>query len=250
MKSLLYVWLIITFSCALAGCAKDAGDQASATTLQPQPAAPTDPAPAPAPATSAKAADPTPASKVADAAPVKPAAARMFKVTEGTELSVFLTAPISTAKNKAGDTFTATIANPIVVNGETIVERGATVQGRVVDAEGSGRVKGTANIRLALTSIIDGGKSYPIVTRPYVAEAESTKGRDVGAIAGGGGIGAAIGALAGGKKGAATGAVIGGAAGTGAVLATKGKEVEFNSEAKLNFALEKSAELPKIHSAH
>ena len=142
--------------------------------------------------------------------------------------------------------FTGTIADPVIVNGETIVERGATVQGRVVDAEGSGRVKGTANIQLALLSIDAGSKSYPIATRPYVAEAEATKGRDAGVIAGGGGIGAAIGAIAGGKKGAAKGALIGGVAGTGAVLATKGKEVEFNSETKLNFTLEKSAELPKI----
>src|SRR5207247_108819 len=138
------------------------------------------------------------------------------------------------------------IAEPIIVNGETIVDRGATVQGRIVDAQGSGRVKGTANIRLTLMSIDSGGKSYPITTRPYFAEAESTKGRDAGIVAGGGGIGAAIGALAGGGKGAVKGAVIGGAAGAGAVLATKGKEVEFNSETKLNFALEKPVELPKI----
>ena len=37
---------------------------------------------------------------------------------------------------------------------------------------------------------------------------------------------------------------MGGAAGTGEVLATKGKEVEFDSESKLKFTLEKAAELP------
>jgi hypothetical protein len=42
------------------------------------------------------------------------------------------------------------------------------------------------------------------------------------------------------------GAVIGGAAGTGAVLATKGKEVEFDTETRISFALEKPAELPKV----
>ncbi|HSU88209.1 MAG TPA: hypothetical protein VLL56_05210, partial [Terriglobia bacterium] len=147
---------------------------------------------------------------------------------------------------KAGDSFKASIAEPIVVNGETVVGRGTRVEGRVVDAEGSGRIKGRANIRLVLTSIVDGAKTYPIVTRPYVAEAEATKGRDAGIIAGGAGIGAAIGALTGGKKGALEGGAIGGGAGTAAVLATKGKEVEFGSETRLNFTLDRPAQVSRI----
>jgi hypothetical protein len=243
MKSLLYVLLAVTLACALAGCAEDTTQQASATT--PQPAENAGAAPASAPPADAKAAESKPAPKPADV-PVKPAAPRTFTVPEGTPVTILLNDPISTARNKAGDKFTASLADPIVVNGETIVPRGASVNGTVVDAEGSGRVKGKASIRLTLNSIAAGGKTYPITTRPFEAEAEATKGRDAGVIAGGGGIGAAIGALAGGKKGAATGAIIGGAAGTGAVLATKGKEVEFNSETKLNFTLEKSTELPRL----
>jgi len=157
-----------------------------------------------------------------------------------------LTDSISTGKNKAGDQFMASLAEPIVVKGETVVERGAKIRGLVADAEGSGRVKGTANIRLILTSIIAGEKTYPIVTKPYYAESAATKGRDAGIVGGAAGIGAAIGAIAGGKGGAGKGAIIGGAAGTGTVLATKGKEVEFDSETKLKFMLEKSASLPKI----
>jgi hypothetical protein len=41
----------------------------------------------------------------------------------------------------------------------------------------------------------------------------------------GAGAGAVIGAVVGGKSGAAKGAAIGGAAGTGVVMATRGKEV-------------------------
>jgi hypothetical protein len=242
MKSTVRVLLFVMVICGLAACAKDTSQEAAGTAGQPET---TVNAPSSAPGTP-NSAVPKPAEKAANSTPPKPAVARTFEIPAGTEVSVFLTQPISTAKNKTGDTFTATIADPIIVNGETVVERGVSVQGKVVDAEGSGRVKGKANIRLALTSILAGEKAYPIVTQPFAAEADSTKGRDAGVIAGGGGVGAAIGAIAGGKKGAATGAIIGGAAGTGAVLATKGKEVEFNSETKLKFALEKSAELPKI----
>src|SRR5207244_8770382 len=125
----------------------------------------------------------------APAAPPAPrvTAPKTFEIPEGTELTVLLIDPISTGKNKAGDSFTASIAEPIVVNGETIVGRGAKVEGRVVDAEGSGRIEGRATIRLVLTSIVDGAKTYPIVTRPYVAEAEATNDRDAGIIDGGAG---------------------------------------------------------------
>jgi len=242
MKRLVYIVLITAFAFAFNGCAKDSAEEATATALPPAkaPAAESPKAAAPKMAP-ARAAAPAPAP-----ARPKPSIPTTVQIPEGTELTVLLIDSISTGKNKAGDPFMASLADPIVVDGRTVVGRGTKVQGRVVDAEGSGRVKGKANIRLVLTSILDAGKSYPIVTKPFVAEAESSKGRDAGIIGGAAGLGAAIGAIAGGKGGAAKGAIIGGAAGTGTVLATKGKEVEFDSETKLKFTLEKDAQLPKM----
>jgi hypothetical protein len=239
MKKILLLISVVAMTFALASCTKDESPEANATATTPDNAATA--APGAAKPAAAKTAD----AKPADAAP-KPAAPRTFTVPNATAISVFLNDPISTAKNKAGETFSARVADPVIVNGETVIERGATVKGKIVDAEDSGRVKGKASIRLALTSIVAGEKSYAIVTEPYSEEAESTKKRDAGVIAGAGGVGAAIGAIAGGGKGAVKGAVIGGAAGTGAVLATKGKEVELGTETKLTFALGKATELPKI----
>ena len=243
MNRLWNVLFVIAITCILAGCSKDTAEEASATGVQPE--QPADSASTAAPAATKRVTRKVDAPAPAPAAP-KVIPSKTFEIPEGTELTVLLIDPISTAKNKAGDSFTASIAEPIVVNGETVIGRGAKVEGRVVDAEGSRRIKGRANIRLVLTSIVDGAKTYPIVTRPYVAEAESTKGRDAGIIAGGAGIGAAIGALTGGKKGALEGGAIGGGAGTAAVLATKGKDVEFGSETKLNFTLERSAQVSRI----
>jgi hypothetical protein len=227
-----------------AGCSTDSAPEATA---QPSEAAPEAGAAPAAPAES-----PTAAPKPAASAPVPPparaAAPRTFTLPQGTEITVVLTDSISTAKNKAGDEFEASVAETIVIDGQTVVEKGARVAGRIVDAEGAGRVSGRANIRMVLTSIGDGAKTYPIVTQPFVAEAEATKGRDAGIIGGAAGIGAAIGAIAGGGSGAAKGAVIGGAAGTGTVLATKGREVEFGSESRLKFTLEKAASVPRIIS--
>jgi hypothetical protein len=251
MKNVLLVLLASILAFGAVGCSNDQATNATA-----EPAAP---AATPAPAGTDAPANVAPrapaavpaapsAPKPVAAAPARPAPPRMFEVPQGTELTVVLINPISTATNKAGDNFTASLAEPIVVGGQTVAAKGALVNGRVVDAEGSGRVSGKANIRLVLTSIAAAGKTHPIVTTPFVAEAEATKKRDGGIIGGAAGIGAAIGAIAGGKGGAAKGAIIGGAAGTGTVLATKGKEVEFDSESRLKFTLEKSVSLPKITS--
>jgi len=66
---------------------------------------------------------------------------------------------------------------------------------------------------------------------------------DAAIIGGGAGVGAAIGAIAGGGKGAAIGAAVGGAGGTGTVLATKGKEVKYDAESKLEFTLDKDVKI-------
>ena len=239
MKKILSLISVLAITFALVSCSKDESPEANAT-----PAAAADNTAANASSAAAPgAAKATPAKP---AEPPKPAAPRTFTVPNGTAIAVFLNDPISTGKNKTGETFTARVADPVVVNGETVIERGATVKGKIVEAEESGRVKGKANIRMELTSIVAGEKSYPIATGDFSEEAASSTKRDAGLIAGGGGLGAAIGAIAGGGKGAVKGAVIGGAAGTGAVLATKGKEVELGTETKLTFPLEKAAELPKI----
>lgn len=207
----------------------------------PAPVAPSDPAPAaPAPAIAAVKDDvPAPA----PAPPPAPRKVEPVVIPSGTELSVILSDALNSGKNKAGDTFTASLAAPVYVDGKTILERGAKLEGTVVVVQGSGRVSGKANMSLALTGVVYKGKVTPITTRDLAAEAESSTGRDAKVVGGGAGLGALIGAIAGGKKGAAVGAAVGGAGGTGAVLATKGKEVDYPSEAKLTFVLDRELSL-------
>jgi hypothetical protein len=214
---------------AIAGACAPAGEDETSTTAEETKeesteAAKADKAPTPAPAPA-------------------PAPPRVVTVPAGTTLSVILSTPLSSAKNQAGDSFTGNLAEPVVVNGKTVLAKGTKVEGKVVAAEGSGRVSGKATMSLALTSATVGGKTISLDTSNLSAEAESTKGRDAAIIGGGAGVGAAIGAITGGKKGAAIGAAVGGGAGTGTVLATKGKEVEFAAETRLDFTLAKDAKI-------
>jgi hypothetical protein len=164
-------------------------------------------------------------------------------IPSGTLLKVALIDAVDSDKSSAGDLFLANLSESVTVDGATLLEKGTQVRGRVVEAEGAGRVKGLASIQLKLTEIVLGDRMIAITTDTYGATAESQKTRDVGVIGGGAGVGAVIGAIAGGKKGAAIGAATGGGAGTGIVLATKGKEIHYGPETRLNFTLTNSVKL-------
>ena len=164
-------------------------------------------------------------------------------IPSGTVLKVTLIDALDSDTSTAGDQFQANLSEAIVSDGATLLAKGTKVRGRVIGVEESGRVKGRASISLVLTDIVQGGRMIPITTGTHADTADSTQKRDAGIIAGGAGVGAAIGAIAGGKKGAAIGAATGGGAGTGIVLATKGNDVHYDPETRLNFTLTNSVQL-------
>jgi hypothetical protein len=165
-------------------------------------------------------------------------APRKYTVPEGTEISVRLIDAISTETNEAGDTFMASLSEPLKTDGVTLFPQDTFVKGKVVSVEEPGRVHGVASISLELTELQAGkGKSVPIKTETFAEQAKAEKKKDAAIIGGGAGIGTAIGAIAGGKKGAVIGAAIGGAGSTGYVLSTKGKQIKYPSETLMTFKL-------------
>ena len=201
-------------------------------------AAPTPPAPAPTPATVTESA---PRAIEIPQPPPPPPPARKVTVTAGTLLPVRLIETISSDRNHPGDTFTASLEEPLVIDGFVIAEKGARVEGRIVDTRQAGRVQGLASIALELTRLATSdGQNVEIATDSFTQAGPESKGADAAKIGGAAAIGAAIGAIAGGGKGAAIGAGVGGAAGTGGVLATRGKPAVLPSETKLSFRLSNS----------
>jgi hypothetical protein len=160
-------------------------------------------------------------------------------VPTGTPIRVVLGDSVGTEMSKPGMEFSVRLAAPVVVNGKTVLEKGTAATGRVLDVQRPGRVKGRARLSLTLTSVEKDGKLVPVETQAFAVVAGSDKKRDAGIIGGAAGVGAAIGAITGGKKGAATGAAIGGAGGTATVLATRGDDLHYPPETRLNFVLAK-----------
>ncbi|HET9179370.1 MAG TPA: BON domain-containing protein [Terriglobia bacterium] len=165
-------------------------------------------------------------------------------LSSGTMISVRLNQGISTNRNKSGDAFTATLEQPVVVNGWVVARRGQTIEGRVLNAVKGGRVKGTSKLQIALTrlTLVD-GQQLPVQTQFVQASGGTTRGRDASAIGTTTGAGAVIGAIAGAGEGAAIGAGIGAAAGVAGVLLTRGRPTVIPPEALLTFRLETSADI-------
>lgn len=170
----------------------------------------------------------------------KPAPRQPHSVTvpAGTMITVRLREELSTKNSQDGQNFTATLDQPLVVDGFVIAERGSSQRGRIVELDRAGRVKGRAALAVELTELNTAdGQKIALKTDSFRKEAESGMKGDMAKTGVAAGIGAAIGAIAGGGKGAAIGAGIGGAAGAGGVLATRGKDASLPSETRLTFRL-------------
>ncbi|HYP06742.1 MAG TPA: hypothetical protein VER03_10975 [Bryobacteraceae bacterium] len=159
-------------------------------------------------------------------------------IPAGTLLSVRVDQRLSSDMIQSGDSFRASLDQPLVVDGAVIAERGARIEGRVAESDAGGRVRGTASMALELVRLnTSDGQRVRLQTEGFTKRAERSTKKDAAKVGIGAGLGAAIGAIAGGGKGAAIGAGIGGAAGTGAVMTSRGEPVEIPAETRLTFRI-------------
>jgi hypothetical protein len=168
-----------------------------------------------------------------------PLAPPTLTLPAGSVIQIRTTDFLSSDKSKKGDTFIATLAQPIVINGWVVMRRGQTITGTVTDAVRAGRVKGVSKLQIDLSqlTLVD-GQLVPIQTQLLNATAGPSKGRDAAAIGLTTGTGAAIGAAAAGGPGAAIGAGAGFVASVAGVLITRGKPTVITPETLLTFKLE------------
>jgi len=164
------------------------------------------------------------------------------RLPEGTPITIRLRSTISSASSSAGDSFEGTLDDPIVIEGQTAIPRGAAVTGRVLAAKASGRLHDPGYLRIALVSIKVDGTPVAIETSSLFVKGGSHEKRNLAMIGGGTGAGALIGGVAGGGKGALIGSAIGAAGGTGTAYATGKKEVSFGEERRLTFRLAQAME--------
>ena len=83
----------------------------------------------------------------------KPSGVVLLKVARGTSVQVRLDQPLASDVSKPGDQFTATMIEPVWVDGKVAIPQGARIHGKVVDALPFGKPEGPARLRLTLNSI-------------------------------------------------------------------------------------------------
>ena len=166
--------------------------------------------------------------------PARAPAAVMLPVN--TVLTVRLTEAVNVDAAQAGMAVKSLLDDPLMLNGNVIVPRGAAVALQVAKVEQAGKMKGSDKITLKANSLAFGGRKYDIVTT-YVESKGSGEGKKTTRkVAGGAGLGAIVGGIAGGGTGAAIGAAAGAA--TGAVVASQGTEhLQLPAETRLQFTL-------------
>ncbi len=158
-------------------------------------------------------------------------------IPTGTPITIRLATAVSSATAHPGDTFAATLDEPIVVAGQTVAPRGAPVTGKVVGVKPSGRLQDPGYLRVTLAVVTVNGKAIPIQSSSISIKGKSHETRNWESIGGGTAAGALIGGLAGGGKGALIGSTVGAAGGTGFAYATGKKDVGFGAERRLTFRL-------------
>ena len=165
------------------------------------------------------------------------------QIPTGTPITVRMIDGVDSEQTRLGQTFRANVDEPVIVDGQTLIPRGADCVVKLVEDRESGKFAGRTVLTLALQQVQANGRMIDVTTGD-VSQASGSRGARTAKVVGGTtAVGAIIGAIAGGGQGAAIGAASGAAVGGAAQVMTKGQRVKIPSETRLTFTLQQPANL-------
>jgi len=137
---------------------------------------------------------------------------------------------------QAGAKFRGALDDPLMLEGEVVVPRGADVVIVAARVQQGGKFKGSDLVELKVNSVSIHGRFQPVVTSMAEMKTDGEGKKTARKTLGGAGLGAAIGGLAGGGTGAGIGALIGLAGGT--IMSASGEpHLKIPPETRLQFQL-------------
>jgi len=173
-----------------------------------------------------------------DAPPQFQAAPPTLTLPAGTTISVRNSDWLSSDRNMPGDTFSAALDQPLVVDGWVVARRGQAVLGKVDMALKASHNSGVSQLGLSLAEVtIVDGQQLPLQTQLVQTSTGPSNQKVPGTIATTTVLGTVIGAIAGGGTGAAIGAVAGAGGGAAVAMSTRGRPTVIFPETLLTFRL-------------
>lgn len=188
----------------------------------------------------------------------------VYTVASGTTLRVRMNTTITSKTARVGDTFSATVTEPVYsTTGVVVIPTGSTVVGRVdsVTAAAKGGKVGTIDasftsvrlpngrLRAINGSLADLDSKSAKSDNEGTASGDKTKHRKIIFIGGGAGGGAILGGAVGGGKGALIGGILGGIGGLIAETQTRGEEATVKAGTEFGVSLNQAISLPRFVEA-
>jgi hypothetical protein len=170
-------------------------------------------------------------------------------VPNGSVLRVRINQGMSSKNTTVGTAFDGVVLSDVSAGGFVAIPRGAAITGTVADVHTAGQLKGKGELKLQLTGVTFGGKTYPVTTDFWWHQGADKTANTVGNTVGLASVGALIGAVAGGGVGAAVGAGVGGVAGLGVSSATHKGDASLPPEAIVTFHLTQPADVTTVSQA-
>jgi hypothetical protein len=167
-------------------------------------------------------------------APPAPADTQSITLPVGTPIAISTIDRINSKTADRSREYAATLDDPVVVDGATVIPARTNAVLRVTDVKNS-KLK-RASLSLSLIAVMVNGQRVDVSTDKVDSQAGSKAKRTAIGAGVGAGAGAGIGALAGVGLGAGIGAAVGGLAGAGAGMMT-GKPVEIAPETRFTYKL-------------
>jgi len=166
-----------------------------------------------------------------------------LQLPAGTQIVIRMIDSADSARDQLGKIYHASVDRPVLLDGQTIIPRGADAVVALVDLQQSGHLAGRSMLGLDLRSISVDGRTWDLASTSVSQASSSRTARSAKVIGGTAALGAIIGAIAGGGRGAAIGAGSGAALGTGVQVLTSGQRVKIPAETRLSFTLQYSTNL-------
>lgn len=156
-------------------------------------------------------------------------------IPPGTFITVRLIDPVDSDLNKPGDQFRASVDEPVIRDGVTLLPRGADAVLRLTSLTQAGKFRGRAEAQLELIQVSVDGRPVGLASDVSLRQGRSAT-RRTGMITGGGAVtGAVVGGLAGGPAGVGIGTLVGGGSGAVWQLLHKGPRLRIARETRLRF---------------